>query len=431
MNRPNNFQVKDKEITEYFDSIIIGAGAAGFMAAITAAKRSKKVLLIDHSKKIAEKIRISGGGRCNFTNLYASPENYISENPHFCKSALSRYRPEDFLAWVEENGIGYHEKKLGQLFCDKGSGEIISLLVNEARKYKVEFLKELEVWGIDKNEEGCFEIRLKDKNSGDLFKKFSTSLVLATGGLSIPKLGTSDLAYRIAKKFGHRIVEPRPGLVPLVFNEEFFRRNAGQSFYVSLSIPSKVSFEENILFTHKGLSGPAILQISSYLRAGDSFLINLLPFMDLYDYLLKKKNSGSKKKLKNIFLEIEYPDGFHEKNRSKLNKKNVFSEEFLMDFFGFDLGLDKLIAEISNIDLKRFSEKISSWKLIPNANEGFDKAEVTVGGIDTQDLNSKSMESKLVRNLYFIGEAVDVTGHLGGYNFQWAWSSGFVAGISI
>jgi predicted Rossmann fold flavoprotein len=418
-----------KSAEESYQLAVIGAGAAGFMAAITAAKRGKKVLLIDHSNKIAEKIRISGGGKCNFTNLNLSHENYISENPNFCRSAFASYGPEDFIAWIEEHGIQYHEKKLGQLFTDKGSGEIISLLVNESRKYGVNFLRGIDVWGLDK-EEGFFELRLRNKNTGDLFKSFSSALVIATGGLSIPKLGASDFGYRIAKQFGHRIVEPRPGLVPLVFKNEIFKKNSGLSFYARVSLGSRISFDENILFTHKGLSGPAILQISSYLKEGETFLIDFCPFFKVYEFLIDRKKS-SKKKLKNILLEMQYPTSFQEIYRVKLNRGNIFPEDFLSEFFAFHPALEKSIAELSDKELKMISEKINFWGLSTEGNEAYDKAEVTVGGVDTRDLNSKTMESRLVPDLYFIGEVVDLTGWLGGYNFQWAWSSGFVAGSSI
>lgn len=391
--------------------IIIGAGAAGFMAAIEAAKNGKDVLLVDHSSKIGEKIRISGGGRCNFTNFNAGPSNYLSENPHFCKSALSQYTAQDFISLVEDYKIDYHEKKLGQLFCNNSSKEIINMLFKEALKYRV---------AIQDN----FQVKKLTRSKKPNLKKFyyeiysnhgnysCESLIIATGGLSIPPIGATDFAHKVAKQFEINVVEPRPALVPFLAPKpltRFFAALSGVSIDAIVST-NGTSFRENILFTHKGLSGPAILQISSYWKDKDTVTLNLLPDINLQEELKKytKDKNIAKKQLKTL-LKDWLPDKFVDQWSSKHD-------------------LDKKIAEYSFEEIEKISINLQAWQIVPNGTEGYAKAEVTVGGIDTDELSSKTMEAKKSPGLFFIGEAVDVTGWLGGYNFQWAWSSGFVAG---
>ena len=375
-----------------YDVIIIGAGAAGLMAAATCAKRGRKTLLLELSNKIGEKIRISGGGRCNFTNLNAGPTNYLSDNPHFVKSALAKYNQHDFIKLVENYNIAYHEKTLGQLFCDGSSAQIIDMLVNECKKYNVEILLNTKISKISEQ----FHLQ---GNNGDFSCE---SLIIATGGLSIPKMGATDFGYRVAKQFGLNIIETRPALVPLIVDDvEFYKALSGISID-SLVTYQNHSFRENILFTHRGLSGPAILQISSFLKANlpQEIAIDLLPNIDLK--LVENRNS---KTLMTNYLKDYLPNRFVD-NWAKTKRI-----------------VDYKLKELEAIDqqLHKFIVKI-------NGNEGYLKAEVTAGGVDTRELSSKTMAALKVPNLYFIGEVVDVTGWLGGYNFQWSWSSGFVAG---
>jgi predicted Rossmann fold flavoprotein len=377
----------------HYDVIVIGAGAAGLMAAATAAKLGQKTLLLEKSEKIGEKIRISGGGRCNFTNINASSQNYISNNPHFVKSPLAQYTQHDFIKLVESYNISYHEKKLGQLFCDFSSNQIIEMLVSECKKYGVEIVLNVNIATVRKLDLFCV----------DAYK--AKKLIIATGGLSIPKTGATDFGYKIAKQFGHDVIKTRPGLVPLTVGAEQLEEF---KFLAGVSIDSKVtfgntSFRENILFTHRGLSGPAILQISSYIKEIDSiFQVNLLPDIDLKESFATYKNT--KITLTN-FLRQYLPNRYVEQ---------YFETKKLVDF-----KLSKLME---------IAEDINNFKVVINGNEGYNKAEVTIGGVNTEELSSKTMESKKVSGLYFIGEVVDVTGWLAGYNFQWAWSSGFVAG---
>ncbi len=400
--------------------VVIGAGAAGFMAAITAAKLGNKVVLIDHGHKTCEKIRISGGGRCNFTNVNAAPENYISQNPHFVKSALAQYSAQDFIDWVEDYGIEYHEKKLGQLFCNESSQQIINMLLSEADKYGVEFWQGVSVKSIEK-EGDAFTLAYQNTTIK------SRSVIIATGGLSIPATGTSDFGYRIARKFGLKIIEPKPALVPLKFSENFFLLNAGLSFHAQVSCSGK-SFTENILFTHKGLSGPAILQISSYWQQGQEIIIDICPHIDLKQTLFDAKTKQGAKSLKTILKNITYPETLHSSSKTKLNRNNVFTQDFLETFPLLQEFLDLRLAEISKSDLEFIASGLNAWTLEPSTTEGFAKAEVTIGGLATEELDSKTMQVKKIPGLFFIGEVVDVTGWLGGYNFQWAWSSGYVAG---
>jgi len=385
------------------DVIIIGAGAAGLMCAIESGRRGRSVLLIDKSPKIGEKIRISGGGRCNFTNIYASADNYLSQNPHFCKSALKRYTQYDFIELVDSYGIKHHEKTLGQLFCDKSSKQIIDMLIAECEKVSVEFALETNISTIEK-QGNVFCVK---SDSGEFE---SESLVIATGGPSIPKMGSTGFGYEIAKQFGLNIIPPRAGLVPLTFEGEmleWMKSLAGTSVNCSVKC-NGVSFEEAMLFTHRGLSGPAILQISSYWREGDKITINMCPEIDIFDYLKSCKEESPKS---------EIAPALSKYIPKKLAKKIV---EDLTDKVKFAETSDKILQEIANY--------INDWQIIPSGTEGYRTAEVTLGGVDTDELSSKNFESKKVAKLYFIGEVVDVTGHLGGFNFQWAWSSAHACG---
>lgn len=391
-----------KKKTTQYDVVIIGAGAAGLMAAIQAGRRGRKVLLIEHTDKIGEKIRISGGGRCNFTNLYATPQNYISQNPHFMKSALAGYTQHDFIELIESHNISYHEKTLGQLFCDGSAKQIIKMLVDLCYENHVEIKMNCHIRSVSKKDR--FELDCE----GDLFQ--SDALIIASGGLAIPKIGASDFGYRVAKKFGLNIIPPRPALVPLVVSERdkaFFTPLSGLSNFSRVS-HKDASFRENILFTHKGLSGPAILQISSYLETfnDEEFTINLLPDMDLVDEFTIHKNS---KKTPSNYLKNYLTN--------RLVESLATTPEFHMS-----------ITDLKKERLREIAEKIHNFKVKVVGSEGYQKAEVTVGGVDTNELSSKTMGCKNIPGLYFIGEVVDVTGWLGGYNFQWAWSSGFAAG---
>ncbi|MEX2117523.1 MAG: NAD(P)/FAD-dependent oxidoreductase [Bacteroidota bacterium] len=382
------------------DVIIIGAGAAGMMCAIEAGKRVRRTLLIERNPVVGEKIRISGGGRCNFTNLKADNSNYISSNPHFCKSAMARFTTEDFVALVEKHGIRYHEKKLGQLFCDGRSQEIIAMLLKECSDAGVTIVTGCEVSKISK--EAVFTVTT---NQGVLE---APSLVIATGGLSIPQIGATNFGYMVAEQFGVKVTPLRPGLVPLIVDlDDFkpFKNLSGVSIDAEVSC-NGMSFRENILFTHRGLSGPAILQISSFWREGIAVMINLLPDVNPEDFLEAQRQSG-----KDIDLVL-----------SQVLPKR-FVETWLVQ-----RGGSRPILRYSKQELAGLAHALSHWKILPTGTEGFGKAEVTVGGVQTDDLSSKTMESKKVPGLFFVGEVVDVTGWLGGYNFQWAWASGWVAG---
>jgi predicted Rossmann fold flavoprotein len=391
-----------KSIQEY-DVIIIGAGAAGLMSAIEAGKRGRKVLLLDHSRKIGEKIRISGGGRCNFTNTNTHPSKFISKNPNFVISALNQYTQNDFINLIKKHNIEFHEKKLGQLFCDGSAQQIIDMLLSECEMAKVALRKGMVVENIDKQGDQYFI----DANS----EKYSCeSLVIATGGLSVPKIGASKFGYEIAKKFNLNVIETLPALVPLTFNEKILmmcRELSGLSLAAIVSF-NKTIFEEGMLFTHRGLSGPSILQISSYWKLGSSIKINLSPDLDVYKFLEDRKKSNPKQEINTIITEI-----LPKRLAHMICKENNISGN---------------ISELSNKMLKKLSEAINSWVIKPIGSEGYRTAEVTLGGIDTEEISSKTMMSVKNPGLFFIGEVVDVTGHLGGYNFQWAWSSGFVAG---
>lgn len=387
------------------DCIIIGAGAAGLMCALTAAKRGKKVILLERNRKPGAKILISGGGRCNFTNLDVTAEAYLSQNPHFAKSALSRYGPYDFMDMLARNGGTWHEKTLGQLFCDQGSRKILDMLLAECQQNGVLLKTEVEVKAAAFVSGGY----LLDTNLGDLR---GDKLVLATGGMSIPKMGATDFAYRIARKFGANIVEPAPALVPLVFGANMvadMKTIAGVSALCSVGC-GNVRFRENLLFTHRGLSGPAILQISSYWQKGQHITINLLPeHEDILGWLKDQRRNRPKAGLAAIL-------------RTPLAER-------LADWIAKPWPGN--LADMSNTQLLAISKRLGAWHLTPTGSEGFKKAEVTKGGVSTQALSSKTMELKHQAGLYFIGECVDVTGWLGGYNFQWAWASGHACGLAI
>ncbi|GAC1406700.1 MAG: NAD(P)/FAD-dependent oxidoreductase [Burkholderiaceae bacterium] len=398
-------------MSQHYDAIVIGAGAAGMMCAGIAGQRGKRVLLIDHASKLAEKIRISGGGRCNFTNLQAGPANVLSENPHFCKSALARYTVQDFLSLIKKYRIAYHEKHKGQLFCDDSAEDVIRMLKSECDIGKVQWRMPCQVTDIQRAEAGY-------RVHTDQGEFAAAQLVIATGGLSIPKIGATDFSYKIARQFDLKIVEPRPGLVPLTFDPqawEPFVPMSGISLEVDIATgdkKNKTVFREDLLFTHRGLSGPAVLQISSFWQPGQAITVNLLPEIDLAEELIAGKGS-IKKNLANhlaVYLPARLADG-------------------LLSANGF--AGDAKIADMTDKRLRQLGDNINRWQLIPNGSEGYRKAEVTRGGVDTRELSQQSMMAKNVAGLYFIGEAVDVTGWLGGYNFQWAWASGFAAGSAI
>jgi len=385
-----------------FDVVIIGAGAAGMMCAIEAGKRGRKVILLDHAKKIGEKIRISGGGRCNFTNIHTNEKGFISSNPNFVISALSQYTYKNFIDLIKKYKIKFHEKKLGQLFCDDSAQQIIDMLKLECLKANVILKDDTTIEYIDKSE--LFNIKTKDI----LYE--SRSLVIATGGLSVPKIGASKFGYEVAKQFGINVIDTFPALVPLTFNENILEKCKELS---GLSVESRVSFEktkfeEGMLFTHRGLSGPSILQISSYWKLGKEIKINLSPNQDIFDFLQEKKEINPKQEISSIISEL-------------LPKRLAI---MICD----DLKIAGKIADMSKKLIIKVADSINKWIIKPTGSEGYRTAEVTLGGVDTKELSSKTMMSKNNEGLYFIGEVVDVTGHLGGYNFQWAWSSGYVAG---
>ncbi len=387
---------------ERYDVVIVGAGAAGLMCAAEAGKRGRRVLILEHADRVGKKILISGGGRCNFTNWSATPDDYQSGNPFFCISALTRYTPQDFIELVEKHHIPYHEKKLSQLFCDGTSGDIVRMLLGECETAGVTLRLKCQVIGI------CRENRfLTGTNLGAVI---SDSLVMATGGPSIPQMGATSFSQEVARQFGLKVTEVRPGLVPFTFKGpalEFCRRLAG------LSIPCRVacdgaSFEENLLFTHKGISGPAILQISSYWSDGESIRVDLLPGFDLAAHLKQQQLSRPKAELATILSSL-LPRNF----------VRAMCETTLPN---------RPMTGLSVKDLDSIAETLQAWVLSPAGTEGFRRAEVALGGVDTTDLSSKTMAAVRVPGLFFIGEAVDVTGPLGGYNFQWAWASGYCAG---
>jgi predicted Rossmann fold flavoprotein len=393
---------------ETYDIAVIGAGAAGMMCAAVAAQNGRRVVLIDHAERLAEKIRISGGGRCNFTNINAGPANFLSANPHFCRSALARYTPQDFLALLKRHRVDWHEKHKGQLFCDDSSESIIQLLKSECDAGGVTWRRPVTVDTIRHDGARFF----LDSNAGSIS---SATLVLATGGLSIPKIGATDFAYRLAKQFGHKLIDTRPALVPLTFapaDWEPFAALSGLSVPVELSAGAgrgRGEFSEDLLLTHRGLSGPGVLQISSYWNPAEPIRIDLLPGVDATSELIAAKRESRKQV--GTFLAERVPARLAQ---TWLDVQRVVA--------------DARLADLPDKTLRQIGESLSRWTLTPNGTEGYRKAEVTRGGVDTRELSSTTMMSSRVTGLYFIGEAVDVTGWLGGYNFQWAWASGVAAG---
>ncbi|PYS99866.1 MAG: aminoacetone oxidase family FAD-binding enzyme [Acidobacteria bacterium] len=384
-----------------FDVVVIGAGAAGLFCAIEAGRRGRKVLVVERNSQVGRKIIISGGGRCNFTNVFTSPENFVSNNPHFCKSALARYTPDDFIRLVKKHKIDFYEKKLGQLFCRESSRQIVDLLLAECERSRVEIRTGQSVLKIDKQ-----KYFLVETASGSVECE---SVVIATGGLSFPKVGATDFGYGVAREFGLKIEPTRPALVPLVFET-----NGETGKLAGLSIDAAVStsdleFRENILFTHRGLSGPAILQISNYWKKGSDVSIDLLPGTNAHE--LFNTNARSRKSLTN-FLSQFMPE----------KAARLFSPLQIAD---------KPVVQIGKTDLEQVAESLNNWKVRFRDTEGYDKAEVTIGGVSTNELSSQTMEATNVSGLFFIGEVVDVTGWLGGYNFQWAWASGYAAGQAV
>ncbi len=388
-----------------YDVIIIGAGAAGMMCGAVAGARGRSVLLIDKAVSAGEKIRISGGGRCNFTNLHCGPQNFISQNKHFCRSALAGYTPQDFIDLVKTYKIKFHEKQKGQLFCDESANQIIGMLRSECRKSDNQFKFETDVLNIQKTDEGF--IVTTSKASWQCSK-----LVIATGGPSIPKMGATGYGYKVAAQFGLNIIEPVPALVPLSFTDGFkaaLKGLSGTSVNVQVR-HDKTVFNDALLFTHRGLSGPAILQISTYWQAGDEIVIDLVPGVDVFERL-KLARTQSPKQSPAVFL-------------------SQFLPRTLTDYLVKDIP-QKRLADINDKTLHKLAENINHWRTKPAGSEGFRTAEVTRGGVDTKELSSKTFESRKVSGLYFIGEVVDVTGHLGGHNFQWAWASGYACGQAL
>lgn len=385
-----------------YDVVIIGAGAAGMMCAIEAGKRGRSTLVIDHADAAGEKIRISGGGRSNFTNLHTTPANFLSENAHFCKSALSRYTQHDFIKLVTAHGIPYHEKTLGQLFCDHSAKDIINMLQGLMDDAGVELKLEISVTAVEKQDSGF----LLTTTLGTVS---CASLVIATGGLSIPKMGATGFGYDIARQFGIDMIPTRAALVPLLFDEKLLaitKPLSGLSVDGAVVSCGKKSFREALLFTHRGLSGPSILQISSYWDVGRDIEINLLPDINIFDELKAQRQAKNKAMLHNML--------------------SLYLPKRLADMIA--APIDASLQDLSDEKLKLVADNINRWKIRPIGSEGYRTAEVTLGGVDTNELSSKTFEAKKVPGLYFIGEVVDVTGHLGGFNFQWAWASGWCAG---
>ena len=396
------------------DVVVIGAGAAGLMCAITAAERGRSVMVIDHANKPGKKILISGGGRCNFTNMYTEPSNYLSENPHFCKSALKRFTQWDFIAKVDKAELPWHEKKLGQLFSDQGSKAILNMLLDDCESQNVAIQLDCSVESIEKQENG---FQLQTNTQGNVANIQCESLVIATGALSFPTMGATDFGHRVAKQFDISVTDVRPGLVPFTFDQKEKQRFVELS---GVSIDSNIdvitqdkkrnapSFRENILFTHKGLSGPAVLQISSYWLPGETIEVCLLPDVDLAQELKDLQQDNPKKHLHTV-LQQHFP-------------------QRVVDCFCVEEDIQQPLQTYKHADLQRIADLFQKWQFIPSGTEGYKKAEVTLGGVNTDEVSSKTFEAKNVGGLYFIGEVLDVTGHLGGFNFQWAWASAYCAG---
>lgn len=391
-----------------YDVIIVGAGAAGLMCAAKAGQRGRSVWLLDHGTKIAEKIRISGGGRCNFTNIHTSPANFLSKNPHFCKSALSRFTPADFIALVEKHGIAYHEKTLGQLFCDESAQQIIDMLLAECKAGGVVPQMETTVTAVRATDDGGYIVETSRGAAR------CESLVIATGGLSIPKIGASKFGYDIARQFGINVIETRAALVPLTFQSallEHCKALSGLSVDANVTAQDGKSFAEGLLFTHRGLSGPSVLQISSYWHEGEDVTVNLARGEDVYAALRAQKDQNPKQDVHNALSAI-------------IPKR-------LAQAICDELGMSGRIAEQADKKLQALAARVNEWRVRPSGTEGYRTAEVTIGGVDTNALSSQTMEAKDHKGLFFIGEVVDVTGHLGGFNFQWAWASAAACAATV
>jgi len=397
-------------LAEPYEVIVIGAGGAGLMCVLTAGQRGRRVLLLDRANRVGNKILISGGGRCNFTNRSVEAEHFISRNPHFCRSALSRYRPQDFINLVEKHGIPYHEKKRGQLFCDGKATAIVDLLLDECRTGGVQILTACSVEKIDRriaDGKGCFTVQ---SNRG---RYDSESLVIATGGLSFPKIGATDFGYRVAEQFGLKNRPCRPGLVSLTLNPRDLKEAEGVS---GTSAEARVSchertFQDAILFTHRGLSGPAILQISNYWEPGDEIMIDLLPDLDLADAMTRWRKERPNAELKTLI-------------GGRLTRRLAL--RWLESSSG-----NKPVSQYNSKEIAALDARFHRWRIVPTGTGGYSVAEVTIGGLDTDEISSKTFEARRVKGLYFIGEVIDVTGWLGGYNFQWAWASGHCAGLYV
>jgi len=397
-------------VGESFDAVIVGGGAAGLMCAIVAGQRGRRVLVIEHANRVGKKILMSGGGRCNFTNTGTTPANFLSANPHFCKSALARYTPADFIALVERHGIAWHEKELGQLFCDDSSKQIVRMLLDECAAAGVRVETSCEVTRV-RNEDAIFHL---DYSLADRAGTFSApTLVIASGGLSIPSMGASGFGYAIARQFGHRVLPTRAGLVPLTLSGRHQERLADLAG-VALPIEARcngASFRNSMLITHRGISGPSILQISSYWNPGDDLRLDLLPDVDAFAWLHAQKSERPDAELKTALGE-RLPKRFAQR----------LCEHWLPN---------KPLRQFRETELREIAAQLADWPLIASGTEGYRTAEVTLGGVDTDELSSTTMQSRRVAGLYFIGEAVDVTGWLGGYNFQWAWASGHACGAAL
>ncbi|MFT5047745.1 MAG: putative Rossmann fold flavoprotein [Porticoccaceae bacterium] len=409
----------DTSTEQHYEIIVLGAGAAGLMCAITAAKRGRRVLVLEKSNKPGKKILMSGGGRCNFTNLYVEPENYISENPHFCKSALNSYSQWDFISLIEEHQIPHAERKHGQLFCRDSAKEILAMLLELCREAGVEIRNRIEVLEVNAISQGLTDSESTSSRYGlrtetNIFN--CDSLIIATGALSIPTLGGSGFGYELAKQLSLKMTDLSAGLVPLTFSDSTkgcCERLAGLSLPVEITA-GKQAFTEDLLFTHRGISGPVVLQISNYWRPGESISVDLLPLIDSADWLLEAKSNMASSLLRTVLAQV-LPRAL------VLELQTIWWKEVA----------EQPLAEISDRILTEIGRKLNGWRLKPSGTEGYRTAEVTLGGVNTDELNAKTMEAKNHPGLFFIGEVVDVSGHLGGFNFQWAWSSGFVAGSVV
>ncbi len=399
-------------MTQAFDAIVIGAGAAGLMCALTAGARGKRVLVLDHAERVGKKILMSGGGRCNFTNTGTSPGNFLSANPHFCKSALARYTPEDFIALVDRHGIGWHEKEFGQLFCDDSASHIVRMLLGECEQAQARVLTHCAVTAVTRSEgDGTFAVA---SSRGQFFAE---NLVVATGGLSIPRIGATGFGYALARQFGHSVLPTRAGLVPLTLggpHAQALTELSGVALPVCVETQG-VAFRNRMLLTHRGVSGPAILQISSYWQPPAPLRVDLLPEQDAETALREAQRDRPATELRTLLSEW-WPKRFAQ----------VFCAHWLPD-----IDPTRALRSLAPRDVLTIAQALSHWSLPANGDEGYRTAEVTLGGVDTRELSSASMQSQRVRGLYFIGEVVDVTGWLGGYNFQWAWASGHAAGLAL